>query len=77
MDAISFSGGIGENAFYLRSRICKNLGRLGIKLDERKNKKTLGSERLISSESSAVKVFVVPTNEELMIARDAYKIVSG
>lgn len=77
VDAVSFSGGIGENAFFLRSAICKDLQTLGIRLDERKNKSAAGREAFISSGKSAVKVLVVPTNEELMIARDAYSIVSG
>ncbi len=76
VDAVAFSGGIGENAFFLRSSICSGMEALGIKIDERKNKKAAGKEALISSEKSGVKVFVVPTNEELMIARDAYAIVS-
>ena len=76
VDALSFSGGIGENAFFLRSRICDSLQSLGIRLDGRKNKNAAGKEALISSNKSAVKVFVVPTNEELMIARDTYSIVS-
>ncbi len=77
VDAVTFSGGIGENAFFLRSSICSGMGTLGIKIDERKNKTAVGKEALISSNRSGVKVFVVPTNEELMIARDVYAIVSG
>ncbi len=77
VDALSFAGGIGENSSMMRALICGSLEALGIKLDGRKNKSAAGKEGLISSRDSRIKVFVVPTNEELMIARDAYGIVSG
>lgn len=67
IDAIVFTGGIGENAEYIRADVCADLAYLGVKLDSRKNKK---GEVDISSEKSTVKVFVIPTNEELQIARE-------
>ena len=74
VDVITFSGGVGERGFEARERICKYLGFLGAKLDVEKNK-VKGVEALISTPDSKVKLYVVPTNEELMIARDTYNIV--
>jgi acetate kinase len=70
IDAITFTGGIGENAYYVRELALKPL--LDVKLDPKKNKK---NEQLISAKNSKVKVFVIPTNEELMIARDTLGLV--
>jgi acetate kinase len=75
LDVLVFSGGIGENAAVIRSRICENLEYAGILLDIEKNRK---NEWQISNDQSAVKVYVIPTNEELMIARStaaAYETV--
>ena len=69
VDAIVFTAGIGENDKSVRSGVCKNLGYLGITIDEEKNS-IRGEETIISTDDSKVKVLVVPTNEELMIARD-------
>jgi acetate kinase len=66
VDAIVFSGGMGEKAHYIRKAVCDNLAYLGLKIDSRKN--NAGSET-ISTPASKVKVFVIPTNEELEIAR--------
>jgi acetate kinase len=74
VDAIIFTAGVGENDVTMREIICNNLGNLGIKLDPIKNK-IRGQEREISTDDSRVKVLLVPTNEELMIARDTYSIV--
>lgn len=74
IDAIVFTAGIGENTPALRSRICENLSYLGIKLDDELNQKR-GQDLEISTSDSAVKVFVIPTNEEVMIARDTAAIV--
>lgn len=73
LDALVFTGGIGENAVEVREEVCKNLEFLGIKLDELRN---TNNEELISSDSSNVKVFRIPTNEELVIALDTAEIVS-
>ena len=75
VDAIVFTGGVGENAVDMREHICNNLSYLGIKINPEINE-TLrrGAEGEISTEDSAVKVFVLPTNEELVIARDTKEI---
>lgn len=73
VDAIIFTAGVGENDISMREYICTDLGNLGIKLDPIKNK-VRGKETIISSEDSKVKLILVPTNEELMIARDTYNI---
>ncbi len=75
VDAIAFTGGIGENDPGLREFVCENLAYLGVKLDKEQNAKR-GEEIRISTEDSGVAVWVVPTNEELAIARDTLKIIS-
>lgn len=72
LDALVFTGGIGENSVEVREEICKNMDYLGIKLDRLKNE---SREQIISDNSSKVKVFRIPTNEELVIAMDTAKIV--
>lgn len=75
VDAIAFTGGIGENDGELRKYVCDNLGYMGVKIDDEKN--TLrGTEVKISTDDSKVDVYVIPTNEELAIARDTLKIIS-
>ncbi len=71
LDVLVFSGGIGENAPVIRSRICKGLTYLGIEIDERKNKK---NSVIISTEKSTVKVYVIPTDEEIMIAQNTKEL---
>ena len=73
VDYITFSGGIGENGIEERERICKYLEFAGVELDEEKNK-IRGKETLISTEDSKIKLYVIPTNEEIMIARDTYNL---
>ena len=68
IDALVFTAGIGENSPLTRALICEGLEFLGIELDETKNNETLGMEQIISSPSSTVKVLVIPTDEERMIA---------
>jgi acetate kinase len=72
LDALVFTGGIGENAVEVREEVCKNMEYLGIKLDKLKNE---SRETVISDSSSKVKVLRIPTNEELVIALDTAKIV--
>lgn len=74
VDAIIFTAGVGENDIAMRDIICNDLGNLGIKLDLVKNK-VRGKEMIISRDDSRVKIILIPTNEELMIARDTYEIV--
>ena len=76
VDAIIFTAGVGENDAMMREIICNNLGNLGIKLDPVKNK-IRGKETIISADDARVKLIMIPTNEELMIARDTYNIVTG
>ena len=75
-DAIVFTGGIGENTLCYREEVCKNLGYLGITLDKEKNS-VRGEEIEISTPDSKVKVLVIPTNEELVIARDTLALVEN
>lgn len=78
VDMIIFSAGIGENDPYIRSVICEALKEpLGVVIDEDKNKSARGKEIIISKPESKIKVAVIPTDEEIMIARDAYKIYLG
>lgn len=75
VDVVTFTAGIGENGIDARKNICEYLGVLGIKIDNEKNN-CRGKEVEISTPDSKVKVYVIPTNEELMIARDTKEIVS-
>lgn len=76
VDIIVFTGGVGENQTGLRAEVCRPLGFMGVKLDEKLNAVTRGTETVISTPDSKVTVVVVPTDEELMIARDTRDIVS-
>ena len=73
-DAIIMTGGIGENSSEVRARIIKRLGALGIKVDPKANK-VRGEVKVISAKGSKIPVIVLPTNEELMIARDTVKVL--
>ena len=75
LDAIVFTAGIGENSVLIRDLVCKNMDYLGINLDTEKN--NLGAKRLteIQSETSKVKVLIIPTNEEVEIAKQSYQLV--
>ena len=75
VDAITFTAGVGENAPDLRKDICDYLGYLGVELDEEKNENVHGETTVISTPESKVKVIVLPTNEELAIARETAKLV--
>ncbi|HEX8173659.1 MAG TPA: acetate kinase [Pyrinomonadaceae bacterium] len=77
-DALVFTGGIGENSPDVRALICDDLGWLGLELDEEQNlSHTLGREGLISREGSRLSAYVIPTDEELLIARDTVRSVRG
>jgi acetate kinase len=77
-DAIIFSGGIGENSAAIRSKICEGMSWAGIALDEVRNAEHVhGSEGIISSDDSRAKVWTIPTNEELLIARDTVRLIAG
>ena len=75
-DAIVFTAGVGENDITMRELICHDLGNLGIKIDPLKNK-IRGKETIISADDAKIKCLLIPTNEELMIAKDTYEIVKG
>ena len=78
IDAIVFTGGIGENAEDMRATVCDGLSYLGIEIDKPYNSTLVkGAEGEISTENSKVRVFVLPTNEELLIARDTRDIVNS
>ena len=75
IDAIVFTGGIGENQFRIRNKICKKLKFMGVDFDEEKNNE-FRDEGEISKPDSKVKVFVIPTDEEMVIARDTLNLIS-
>jgi len=75
VDILVFTGGIGENDTYIRGEIVKGLGYLGIKIDEEKNSRSRGEEVLLSTPDSRVKVCVIPTDEEWMIASDTQSLL--
>ena len=78
VDAISFTAGIGENVPYVREKSLENLENFGIEIDKEKNEKMVGrKEGEISKDGSKIKVFVIPTNEELRIAFDTYQFVKN
>ena len=74
LDALVFTGGIGENSDEVRGDVCANMEYLGIKIDEEKNK-TKGDIVDLTAEGATVKTFIICTNEELMIARDTKALV--
>jgi acetate kinase len=75
-DAICFSAGIGENSPEVRREVCSNLEWFGIELDDEKNLEAIGGkEMMISKDSSRVKIYVIPTNEELVLARDTARVI--
>ena len=74
VDAVVFTAGVGENGIDMRADIMANMDFLGMRLDEEANK-VRGKERVISTEDSKVKILLIPTNEELMIARDTLELV--
>ena len=80
VDAICFTAGGGENDSIIRAEVLKKLAPLGVLLDEAKNKETivrLGVEGIITKNKSSIPVYVLGTDEELMIARDTYEIVNA
>jgi len=76
LDALVFTAGIGENSPHVRKAVCDGLTFLGLELDEAANRRSSKDARFISTPESRVKVLVVPTNEELIIARDTFRLVS-
>jgi acetate kinase len=74
IDAITFSGGIGENSVEIRAAVLENLSAFGVELDENRNR-TIKGEGPISTDRSKVKVLVVPANEEIVVARETVAVV--
>lgn len=77
LDAVVFTAGVGENSVAVRRAVCENLTFLGIELDPARNDIRSKEARFISSDDSRVKALVVPTNEELLIARDTHRLLAG
>lgn len=75
VDVLVFTAGVGENSAALRQAVCRNLTFLGLELDERANEQRSDEGRIISTEQSRVQVLVIPTNEELVIARDTHQLL--
>ena len=76
-DAVVFTGGIGENSAEVRARICAGMEWAGLAVDAARNKQMLGREGVISAEGSKLLAYAIPTNEELLIARDTVRVILG
>jgi acetate kinase len=76
-DAVVFTAGIGENRVEVRTAICAHLDQLGLVLDPEKNAATRATEGVISAPNSRVKVMVIPTNEELVVARETRRLLES
>ena len=76
-DAVVFTGGIGENSPEIRARICEGMEWAGLKIDAAKNQQTVGREGLISADNSKLLAYAIPTDEELLIARDTVRVILG
>ena len=77
VDGLVFTGGIGENAPLVRQKACEGLAELGYEIDPARNGEAVGKESEISTDSSRIRIMVIPTNEELLIARDTFRAVRG
>jgi acetate kinase len=76
-DAIVFTGGIGENSPEVRARICADMGWSGLRLDQTRNQETVGREGEISTGDSKLLAYAIPTDEELLVARDTVRVILG
>ena len=76
-DAVVFTGGIGENSPDVRARICAGMEWAGLRLDARKNQETVGREGQISTDDAKLLAYAIPTDEELLIARDTVRAILG
>ncbi len=76
VDGIIFTAGIGENDHIIREKVSENLTYLGVEFDKEKNARVRGTKEMLTKDSSKVKVMLIPTNEELMIAQDTMKLIS-
>ena len=76
-DAVVFTGGIGENSPDVRARICAGLEWAGLQLDAARNQETVGREGKICTDGSKLLAYAIPTDEELLIARDTVRVILG
>jgi len=76
-DAVVFTGGIGENSPDIRARICAGMEWSGLRVDAEKNEQTVGREGIISTADSKLQAYAIPTDEELLIARDTVRVIKG
>ena len=76
-DAVVFAGGIGENSPVVRERVCTGMDWLGLALDAQRNTAVVGAEGRVSADGARVEIWVIPTDEELLIARDTWRVVTG
>ncbi|MGH9648761.1 MAG: acetate kinase, partial [Bryobacteraceae bacterium] len=76
-DAVVFTGGIGENSPDVRARTCEGMEWAGLNIDPAKNQQMVGREGKISTEDSKLKAYAIPTDEELLIARDTVRVIQG
>jgi acetate kinase len=77
VDGLVFTAGIGENAPLVREKTCQGLAELGYEIDLDRNREAVGKASEISTASSRIRIFVIPTNEELLIARDTFRVIHG
>jgi acetate kinase len=77
VDGLVFTAGIGENAPLVREKTCLGLAELGYEIDPARNQEAVGKASEISTASSRIRIFVIPTNEELLIARDTFRVIRG
>ncbi len=77
IDAVVFTGGIGENSRYVREHVCAGFEWAGLKLDQQKNLATGAEERNLAAEGSKIDIWVIPTNEELVVARQSAAVIEG
>jgi acetate kinase len=75
VDGLVFTGGIGENAPLVRQKACEGLAELGYEIDPARNREAVGKTCEISTDSSRIRIMVIPTNEELLIARDTFRVI--
>jgi len=76
-DAVVFTGGIGENSPDVRARICEGMEWAGLQLDQQQNQEMVGREGMISTQDSKLQAYAIPTDEELLIARDTVRVIKG
>ena len=76
-DAVVFTGGIGENSPEIRARICEGMEWAGLKLDASRNQETVAREGKICTDDAKLLAYAIPTDEELLIARDTVRVILG